>query len=65
MKQQKKRYRPSKSEVTKLHASNQKIKKLFKWKLEYSFNKGLKESIDWYKNNMSNFKKTKASKYQI
>ena len=65
IKQQKKRYRPSKSEVTKLHASNQKIKKLFKWKLEYSFNKGLKESIDWYKNNMSNFKKTKASKYQI
>ena len=37
---------------------------MFKWKLEYSFNKGLKESVDWYKNNMSKFKRQKP-KYQI
>ena len=42
-----------------------KLGKLFKWKVEYNFNKGLKESLDWYKNNMNKFNKTKASRYQI
>lgn len=63
--QQKKRYRPAKSEVIKLHASSLKIKKTFKWKQNYSFEKGLKESLYWYKKNLKLFKKNKAKKYII
>ena len=65
IKQQKKRYRPSKSEVIKLHASNLKIKKTFNWKPNYSFERGLKETIQWYKKNLTMFKKNKAKKYII
>jgi NAD dependent epimerase/dehydratase len=46
---EKKRLRPKKSEVNRLLCNNSKIKKLLKWKNEYSFEKGLIETIEWFK----------------
>lgn len=56
---EKKRLRPKKSEVTKLYASNLKIKKDISWRPLYNFEKGLKENINWYKENLSFFKSAK------
>ncbi|MFH1478606.1 MAG: NAD-dependent 4,6-dehydratase LegB [Candidatus Omnitrophota bacterium] len=43
------RIRPEKSEVKRLVGSNEKIKKLTDWKEEYFLDKGLKETIGWFK----------------
>jgi dTDP-glucose 4,6-dehydratase len=49
----KKRLRPNKSEVFRLHGSNKKAKKLLNWTPEFSGKKGfikaIKETNDWYK----------------
>jgi len=43
------RIRPENSEVRRLLGSNEKIKKITKWRLQYIFDEGLKETIDWFK----------------
>ena len=58
IKQDKNRIRPEKSEVYRLFGSNEKLRKLTKWKQKYSLDKGLLETIDWFKkpNNLKGYK---------
>jgi len=51
-----KRVRPDKSEVDRLYCDNTKIKELTSWKPEYSLEEGLKETIDWFADNMEFYK---------
>lgn len=44
-----KRIRPKNSEVLRLCGSNDKLKKLTAWSPEYSLERGLQETIDWFK----------------
>lgn len=50
------RLRPEKSEVNRLLGSNEKIQKLTNWKPQYSFEEGLRETIEFLKNNMDKYK---------
>lgn len=50
------RLRPEKSEVNRLLGDNTKIKSLTNWTPEYSFKEGIKETIDWIKNNIDKYK---------
>ncbi|NFD77590.1 NAD-dependent epimerase/dehydratase family protein [Clostridium botulinum] len=50
------RIRPEKSEVNRLWADNRKIKELTSWNPRYSLDDGLKETIEWIRNNMKYFK---------
>lgn len=50
------RIRPENSEVNRLWADNSKIKQLTEWRPKYSIEEGLKETIEWIKNNMQYFK---------
>lgn len=52
------RLRPDKSEVERLMGANDKIKKLTKWAPQYSFEEGLSETIDWFREetNLSRYK---------
>lgn len=43
------RIRPEKSEVFRLFGSNAKLIENTNWKLEYSFEKGIKETIMWFR----------------
>lgn len=43
------RIRPQKSEVERLLGCNEKIKRLTKWQQRYSLEKGLRETIAWFK----------------
>lgn len=43
------RIRPDKSEVNRLLGSNKKIKELTAWEQKYSFEDGIKETIEWFK----------------
>lgn len=43
------RIRPEKSEVNRLLGSNKKIQQLTNWKPKYTFEEGLKETIEWFK----------------
>jgi NAD dependent epimerase/dehydratase len=43
------RKRPEKSEVFRLYGSNQKLTANTKWELKYDLNKGLAETIAWFK----------------
>mgnify|MGYP001383014163 CR=1 FL=1 len=52
----KKRIRPTKSEVNRLLCNNSKLKKHTKWKPKYNLDKGLKETIEWMKENKKFFK---------
>jgi len=56
------RLRPEKSEVNRLLGSNEKIKKLTTWMPQYTFEQGLAETIEFFKNN---FEKYKADIYNI
>ena len=51
-----KRIRPEKSEVEKLICDNTKIKKFTNWKPAYDLQTGLKETIEWFKDNKYRFK---------
>lgn len=44
-----KRLRPGKSEVERLFGSNEKIRKITKWKPLYSLDKGLVETVEWFR----------------
>lgn len=52
------RIRPAKSEVTRLHGSNEKIKRLTGWAPQYTLRQGLAETIEWFRNpeNLSKYK---------
>lgn len=50
------RLRPEKSEVNRLLGSNEKIKKLTNWSPQYSFEEGLAETIDFFKQNLDKYK---------
>ena len=52
------RIRPEKSEVFRLFGSNEKLISYTDWKQEYSLEKGLKETIDWFskKENLQQYK---------
>lgn len=50
------RIRPEKSEVNRLWADNSKIKELTEWRPQYDVDSGLRETIEWIKNNMQYFK---------
>ena len=50
------RVRPMKSEVERLFCNNTKIKAKTNWEPKYNLDSGLKETIEWIKNNLSYFK---------
>ena len=50
------RLRPEKSEVNRLLGSNEKIKKLTNWNMKYSFEEGLRETIEFFRNNLDKYK---------
>jgi len=50
------RLRPEKSEVNRLLGSNEKIKKLTNWSMKYSFEEGLRETIEFFRNNLDKYK---------
>lgn len=50
------RLRPEKSEVNRLLGSNEKIKRLTNWYPKYTLEDGMKETIEWIKNNMQSYK---------
>jgi dTDP-glucose 4,6-dehydratase len=50
------RLRPEKSEVNRLLGSNEKIKKLTNWNIKYTFEQGLAETIDFFRNNLYRYK---------
>ena len=50
------RLRPEKSEVNRLLGKNEKILKLTNWKPQYTFAEGLKETIEFIKENMDKYK---------
>ena len=64
----KKRQRPSKSEVARLRASNSKAKKLLKWKPKKAGLKGLKSgllnTVNWFEEE-KNFRKYKHNIYNL
>lgn len=58
------RIRPELSEVERLLGCNEKIKRLTGWQQEYSLDKGLKETIAWFKCE-DNLKMYKSNIYNI
>tara|TARA_Y100000748_G_scaffold304091_1_gene311743 strand:- start:2348 stop:3328 length:981 start_codon:yes stop_codon:yes gene_type:complete len=50
------RVRPKKSEVNRLYCDNSKIKKNTYWKPEYNLELGLKETLEWFKQNNNAYK---------
>lgn len=52
------RIRPEKSEVNRLLGSNKKIKELTNWNSKYTFEEGIKETIEWFKmkENLNSYK---------
>jgi len=50
------RVRPDKSEVERLYCSNKKLIENTDWKPDYNLDKGLSETIDWTKNNLTSYK---------
>lgn len=50
------RLRPEKSEVNRLLGSNKKIMHLTNWKPSYSLEEGLKETIDFFRENLGKYK---------
>jgi len=50
------RIRPDKSEVMQLLSDTSLALKLFNWSPRYSLEAGLKETIEWYRENLSRFK---------
>ena len=50
------RLRPQKSEVNRLLGANEKLKNLTAWKQKYSFPEGIRETIEWYRNNLHLYK---------
>ncbi|WP_297438397.1 NAD-dependent 4,6-dehydratase LegB [uncultured Clostridium sp.] len=58
------RLRPENSEVNRLLGSNEKIKRLTNWKSAYTFEEGIKETIEWFRDE-ENLKRYKSNIYNI
>jgi len=58
------RIRPEKSEVFRLFGSNEKLKSYTDWEQEYTLEKGLKETIDWF-SKIENLKQFKSDIYNV
>ncbi len=58
------RLRPEKSEVERLHGSNQKIMSLTNWKQQVTLDEGLKRTAEWF-SNKDNLKLYKSNIYNI
>jgi nucleoside-diphosphate-sugar epimerase len=56
------RLRPAKSEVERLLGANEKIRRLTGWEPKYSFEDGLRLTVDWF-SNPSNLAAYKADIY--
>ena len=54
--QDEQRLRPSKSEVERLLSNPDKAKKLTGWEPKYTLDEGIKETIEWIKDNLHHFK---------
>lgn len=50
------RLRPEKSEVERLLGSNEKIRRLTNWNPQYTFEQGLSETIEFFKQNLDQYK---------
>lgn len=50
------RLRPEKSEVSRLLGSNEKIKSITNWYPKYTLNKGLSETIDFFRDSLDRYK---------
>lgn len=50
------RLRPEKSEVNRLLGSNAKIQELTDWKMRYTFEEGIAETIAWIRDHMDRYK---------
>jgi len=50
------RIRPEKSEINRLLGCNKKLKNLTDWTLEYTFERGIAETIEWYIKNSDSYK---------
>ncbi|MBM7540030.1 NAD-dependent 4,6-dehydratase LegB [Amphibacillus cookii] len=50
------RLRPENSEVNRLLGSNEKIMRLTNWKPDYSFEQGLAETIEFFRNHLDQYK---------
>jgi NAD dependent epimerase/dehydratase len=59
-----KRMRPEKSEVERLLGSNKTIKRLTGWRPQYSLDKGLRETVEWFKRK-ENLKIYKSDIYNV
>lgn len=58
------RVRPKKSEVSRLLGSNEKLKSLTDWSQKFTFEEGIKETIEWFKIE-KNLEKYKLNIYNI
>ncbi|MFL0197708.1 NAD-dependent 4,6-dehydratase LegB [Clostridium sp. WILCCON 0269] len=58
------RIRPEKSEVNRLLGSNEKIKRLTAWAPKFTFEEGIKETVEWFKVE-KNLEKYKTDIYNI
>ena len=54
--QDQRRVRPSKSEVMRLISDNSKARTLCGWQPKYSFEEGLRETIDWIRKNLNKYR---------
>ncbi len=50
------RLRPEKSEVNRLLGANEKIKRLTAWEPRYTFEEGIRETIEWLRDNLDKYK---------
>lgn len=50
------RLRPEKSEVNRLLGCNKKIKELTDWEPQFSFEQGIAETVEFFKNNLDKYK---------
>ncbi len=50
------RLRPENSEVNRLLGSNEKIRKLTGWTPSYTLEQGIRETVDWVRNNLNAYK---------
>lgn len=50
------RIRPNKSEVNRLLGANDKLRQLTNWEQKYTFEQGIAETIEWFKNNKNFYK---------
>ncbi|MCX8130714.1 MAG: NAD-dependent 4,6-dehydratase LegB [Clostridia bacterium] len=50
------RRRPGKSEVNRLWSNNERAKQVLGWFPEYTLDEGLRETVEWIRNNMHYFK---------